>query len=320
MTSAHWSERYGARRSVSRRSLLATVARAAAVSLAGVPLAHAAVTDIGKGEPSPPPSEDDPFGRDQFWLGQGYKRVFYASPQPSDVGGSARQWFENVWSNGQPLAQYYVAPDGVAPEITRAPDGSPCIKGVIPQGVDTSIRIRGDQLGSSSNTARAVFSMEWYRPSVGGQAPNGVSGTYIGMGHLWGSSGQAGAVPAGGVTRTDSWSVRLALDKDNDYFTWVYANGQLGAAYKATSGAFRPGTERWELLEVECGMNDPHTTANGVLRWFIDGVLGFESTTFDWSAEAGILPRGHGIALRHNGGAPANETYYWRSWKIYTKG
>lgn len=268
--------------------------------------------------PLPPtPPDDDPFDRDAFWTAAGYSRYWYASPRIEDAGTPAQTWFETIWANGRDLIQYFVEGDGVEPEIVLGPNGWPCIKGVIPAGVDTSFQLRGDQIGSLLGATSVVFAAEWYRPSVGGQQTNG-SGTYIGMGYLWGSNGGT-LIPAGGTARDDAWSLRLALDPENDYMAWTYANGQPGAAYKAAPGAFRPGTDRWELLEVECGMNDPHTTANGVLRWFVDGVLGFESTTFDWSAEAGILPRGHGLALRHNGGAPADETYYWRNWKIYVK-
>lgn len=264
---------------------------------------------------------EDP--RDAFWLAQGYTVAWQSTPDESDVGQPAMDYFTTKWNNGQSLH----GTSGTSGfTIAHAPDGSPSIKTFIDEADSSQKAVIGMQFGSAGPEVDLVVSIEWWNPSVGGQQANGTAGTYVGLGHFWGARPGVNTYPAGSNNRDDSWSIRGPLNgARNDWFLYVYPSRVAGGDESGTSFAstppstFIPTTNRWQKLEIQTIQNKPASLSNGILRLYIDGVLAREVTGYRLRLFDDCRPRGYGIMVKHNGTPPADETYYHRRCKMYTK-
>lgn len=260
---------------------------------------------------------EDP--RDAFWLGQGYSIAWQSTPDASDVGVDAMTYFSTKWNNGQGL-QNTSGSSGFT--IALAPDGSPSIKTVIAADDSSQKAVIGRHFGPAGPEVELVVSIEWWNPSVGGQQANGTAGSYVGLGHFWGARDNVFHYPAGSVNYDDSWSFRAPCNGiRNDFFIYGYVwsttgSGDVWASQPAST--FVPTTDRWQKLELQIIQNDVGSS-NGIYRLYIDGVMAREATGVSSRIYADCRPRGYGIMIKHNGTPLAQETYYHRRCKMYTK-
>jgi len=178
---------------------------------------------------------------------------------------------------------------------------------------------RGKQFGDKGTDKNIVFSGEWYTPCVGGNNRNGRSGTYIGFGHHWGSADNVQHAPGGGTNYDDAWTLRGILTTDNRYSIYAYIpdkNNKYGIKFHTNVS---PRCDQWELIEMEVIQNTPVSAENGSVRMYINGSLEAEGKNIRIRAQETVKPKGYGIYIGHIGNADADEAYYLRNWKMYTR-
>lgn len=270
-------------------------------------------------EPPEPPSDGDQTERDRYWADQGYELFWVGTPSESDVGTSVESFFREKWAGDYPLRGYKEDRTAGTVSIAAAPDGSPSLKGVINQGEnDLILHVYGNQFGPQGPEKTLVASMEWFNPCEGGQKGNGRNGTYIGFGHVWGSADGVNSVPGGGSSAAEAWSYRLALTTSNYFAGYAYTPDRSGSSGKSIFTKKQPVCGRWQTLETEITQNDIGSR-NGSIRIFVDGELAAEERNTQTRLLPTVRPKGHGVLIKHNAGAPNQETYYLRNWKLYVK-
>jgi len=257
--------------------------------------------------------------RDTYWQKNGYDLVWSNTPSSRDIGTSVEQYLRSdAWSGGQPLAKY-TTQSQTEISIATAPDGSPSLKSLIRKGDNFSMIARGKQFGDKGTDKNIVFSGEWYTPCVGGNNRNGRSGTYIGFGHHWGSADNVQHAPGGGTNYDDAWTLRGILTTDNRYSIYAYIpdkNNKYGIKFHTNVS---PRCDQWELIEMEVIQNTPVSAENGSVRMYINGSLEAEGKNIRIRAQETVKPKGYGIYIGHIGNADADEAYYLRNWKMYTR-
>ena len=260
--------------------------------------------------------------RDRFWENKGYELFWVGTPIDSDVGRNPKDYFENTWNGEYPLRSYEEDPSSGRVSIARAPDGTPALKGEINDGdKDLIIRVFGNQFGPIGPEVQIVSAMDWYNPCSGGQKANGKSGTYIGMGHVWGSADNVTDIPHSSVNFDNAWSFRLTLGSSNRFAPYVYIPNKpnaYGIGLFTDKYAQDYPCDEWLNMEMEIIQNDVGEK-NGIVRTYLDGTLEDEALNFESRIYPDVRPKGHGVFVKHNSGPNDPETTYMKSWKLYIK-
>ena len=175
------------------------------------------------------------------------------------------------------------------------------------------------QFGDEGPEKTTLWSLKWYNPCNGSQIQNKKSGTYVGFGHVWGAIKGSTRSPGGSRSEVGAWSIRVPLGVSNTFFTYAYIPDRPKASGQSWASNISPVCDKWMLTELEIIQNKPASSKNGILRFYIDKVLAREIKGIRIRDFDTVKPRGFGFFVRHNAGAPEDETFYFKDWKIYTK-
>ena len=225
------------------------------------------------------------------------------------------QFFQSQW---QRVIRMGADPPGFSFNTTRAPDGTPALKGVIKKGGSYSQYVMGNQLGPTGQGDHVLASFEWYTPCSGGQKWNQQNGTYIGFG-VWGSADGVNTFPGGSVNEVNdvAWNFRVALSKSNTYGAYAYLPGNTGSGDFWSTGV-KPSCNRWERVDLEIIQNDIGKS-NGGVKLYVNCKMIRQQTGVKTRVKANVRPKGFHMLLRHNSGTSQDEAYYWRNFSLSTK-
>ena len=253
--------------------------------------------------------------RENYWADLGYSLQFDYSVSTTDFGRSGEDFLTdmNGWANGNPTHTNWI--DESLISFTEAPDGTPAMRSRLNIGDQQSLNWRGQQLGQDNKNNDAVFSIE-----VWADSPRTLQ-SYIGAGHYWGSRPGVTHAPGGSVNFNDAWTVRAVLHPAGTIRGYIYearspSSTQYGTVIHGTEVL---PTDQWVRIESEVISNKPASSANGIVRTIVNGVVSNETTGIKLRQHDDVYPKGQGMLIRNNASAATVETIYIRNWQIYTK-
>ncbi len=265
--------------------------------------------------------------REEFWLNQGFKKIWSSTPKSSDIDHPIENYLNShSFTNGIPIIRLKTRSD-VLPKVVHF-DGAPAIRiESTPTDEDEQLAVKGHQL-KNVDFNEVVFSMEVYNPSEYPLDGIRSGGRYQGRGVYWGAPKGQTLSPGGSNNRPDSWSVRspygankIGGTLENKDWLYVYparqfSNPNSGDVRGHVAGAPDKKVDVWQRSEIHVLQNIPSSSNNGHIQALVDGVLSSEwKGRLRWRDD--VYPRGFGFFFQLKN--TKTQVVYIRDFKIFVR-